>query len=183
MKTFIFGKKAVSPVIGTILMVAVTVIMSAIVGGFVYQTARPKVPPSMSSTLADDPLVSANSIVSGVRMAKLTFEGGKNAAIAEFSALVTYWDNSDPSVETTLVLDGAAWVANTPVDMGTSQLQLAWVDSDGSGDITPGDRLDFFETDGSTNPGQGVSPATDFNVKILHKASAAFISDHTIRVY
>ncbi len=197
---FLFGKKAVSPVIGTILMVAVTVIMAAIVGGFVYQTARPKIPPAVSTSLADDPLVAVSSsydpgtLTYGRRVAKLYFEGGQNIAPAELSTMVTYMtDNTTAPVETIAILDGASWLNSSGVAVakpgtlmlvsGTSGLLwMQFVDSDTSGDVTPGDRLDFFETDGHTG-GEGVQPGTDFTVKILHKATQAFVADHTIRVY
>ncbi len=182
---FLFGKKAVSPVIGTILMVAVTVIMAAVVGGFVYQTARPKIPPAVSTSLADDPLVALNSS-SAVRVAKLYFEGGQNIANAELSCLVTYTNDASPAVETIALLDGASWVTTTGgtamlTGGSAGKLKLLWVDADGSLDLTPGDRLDFFET--STTAGEGVTAGRDFNVKVLHKATQAFVADHTIRVY
>ncbi len=183
---FLFGKKAVSPVIGTILMVAVTVIMAAIVGGFVYQTARPKVPPAVSSSLADDSLYSVDAADSPNRIAKLTIEGGRNVAISELLALVTYTsDNSTGDLS--VVLDGADWIDGDEVPMefgvgGTAaKINLKWVDADGSGDISPGDRLDFWESAGTE--GTMVKRASDFNVKLSHKASESFIADHTIRVY
>ncbi len=215
---FLFGKKAVSPVIGTILMVAVTVIMAAIVGGFVYQTARPKVPPAISTSLADDPLLAVNTdnysvnggtatplgassnVTIGNRVAKLYFEGGMNIAIAELSALVTYTTNNGTSgVEVTAILDGVYWDDAATVSSNSSaygstgdlmergstnsKLWLIWADNDGSSDITPGDRLDFYETDGTASGGNGVKDGRDFTVKILHKATQAFVADHTIRVY
>jgi len=175
---FLFGKKAVSPVIGVILMVAVTVIMAAIVGGFVYQTARPKVPPSMSSSLADDSLKAVGTDTSN-RIAKLYWEGGQSIDESEFNSIVTYTDNA--TGEVTVVLDGASWIANSAVAMGTGKITLEWVDSDGSGDISPGDRLDFSQVSGSTTA--RVKANSDFTVKILHKSSEAFVADHTIRVY
>ncbi len=197
---FLFGKKAVSPVIGTILMVAVTVIMAAVVGGFVYQTARPKIPPAVSTSLADDPLVAVNANAGdaatpevGSRVAKLYFEGGQNIAIAELSALVTFTTNNSTAPEVTAILDGVYWDDNITahatlqgrlMKIGTAdaKLWLVWADNDGSLDITPGDRLDFYETDGVA-AGEGVKAGRDFTVKILHKATQAFVADHTIRVY
>ncbi len=213
---FLFGKKAVSPVIGTILMVAVTVIMAGIVGGFVYQTAKPKIPPTISTSLADDPLRGVDTDAQGIygnddatpadtphnpaaeavgygnRVAKLSFEGGQSISIAELSAIVVYTPND--GTEITVILDGVFWgdaITTGPsgytgnlMAWGTdaSTLWLMWADVDGTGDITPGDRLDFFETDGGATL-EGVARATDFNVKVLHKATQAFVTDLTIRVY
>ncbi len=186
---FLFGKKAVSPVIGTILMVAITVIMAAIVGGFVYQTARPKVPPSMSSSLADDSTVgvgASSSTGNETRVAKLYWEGGKSIAANEFNLIVTYTADNTSDTEVTLTQDGSLWSKNTyGSEMLSGNLKVKWVDSDGSNDISPGDRLDFFQagataTAGNTN---SVHPNKDFTVKVLHKATEAFVADHTIRVY
>ncbi len=179
---FLFGKKAVSPVIGTILMVAITVIMAAIVGGFVYQTARPKIPPSMSSSLADDSTIGVGS--GSARIAKLYWEGGKSIDESEFNCIVTYTDNA--SFEQTVTMDGKFWVTSAVTQNGTEmssgRLKLSWVDSDNSSDISPGDRLDFYEGAANTVTAL-VKPNRDFTVKILHKASEAFVADHTIRVY
>ncbi len=80
---FILGKKAVSPVIGTILMVAVTVIMAAIVGGFVYQTGKPKISPNLATALEDDERVVLTAEKGTLqRIAKLTVEGGKKIAVS-----------------------------------------------------------------------------------------------------
>ena len=177
---FLFGKKAVSPVIGVILMVAVTVIMAAIVGGFVYQTARPKVPPSMSSSLADDSLKAVGTDTTN-RIAKLYWEGGQSIDESEFNSIVTYTDNA--TGEVTVVLDGISWdSAETKGEaMGSGKITLKWVDSDISGDISPGDRLDFYQVADSATA--RVTANTDFSVKVLHKSSEAFVADHTIRVY
>ncbi len=195
---FLFGKKAVSPVIGTILMVAITVIMAGIVGSFVYQTAKPKIPPALASSLIDDPLVAVETAAGdgittemGNRAAKLTWEGGRNTAIAELKAIVTYM--TDNNTEKTAMLNGDDWdntvTGHTTVQgdlmlVGGSEgyLHLIWVDSDNSEDISPGDRLDFYETDGITD-GQGLKSGSDFNVKILHRATEAFVADHIIRIY
>ncbi len=199
---FLFGKKAVSPVIGTILMVAITVIMAGIVGSFVYQTAKPKIPPALASSLIDDPLVAVETAAGdntptemGNRAAKLTWEGGRNTAIAELKAIVTYTD--DLGAEQTAVLDGPSWATAITHDVNiaaastgslmavggsSGYLHLIWVDADNSDDISPGDRLDFYETDGLAG-GQGLKSGSDFNVKILHRATEAFVADHIIRIY
>ena len=181
---FLFGKKAVSPVIGVILMVAVTVIMAAIVGGFVYQTARPKVPPSMSSSLADDSTAGVGTGTS--RIAKLYWEGGKSIDKSEFMCLVTYIDSA--GTEQTVTEDGADWgtsenattLAAHGLVMEADRIKLLFVDSDGSGDVGPGDRLDFYEDSNATAK---LTANKDFSVKVLHKSSEAFVADHTIRVY
>ncbi|MBI3040238.1 MAG: type IV pilin N-terminal domain-containing protein [Chloroflexi bacterium] len=175
---FLFGKKAVSPVIGTILMVAVTVIMAAIVGGFVYQTARPKVPPAMSSSLADDPRQAVGG-AGDQRIAKLSWEGGKNLLLTEVRALVTYTDNA--SAEQTVVQNATSWSeASGGAPMDTNKIELQWVDSDGSDDISPGDRLDFYEGTAATAV---VKANRDFTVKIIHIPTEALVADYTIRVY
>ncbi len=183
---FLFGKKAVSPVIGVILMVAVTVIMAAIVGGFVYQTARPKVPPSMSSSLADDSSVGVGSTSGGQRIAKLYWEGGKSIDKSEFMCLVTYKDSE--GTEQTVTQDGVDWgtsqnattLAAHGTEMDTGKIKLLFVDSDNSTDVGPGDRLDFYE---GTAAAAKVMANKDFSVKVLHKSTEAFVADHTIRVY
>ena len=188
---FLRDKRAVSPVIGTILMVAITVVMAAIVGTFVYQTGKPKASPTMSTTLEDDVRVILTNVTTGTgatgagRIAKLLVEGGARLSPQELLVVVTYTNQADPSVEQTVTLDGTGWAAGQVKTMGAVNITLKWVDSDNSGDISPGDRLDFAEgTLVNGEPGTAEAKAgTDFEVKLTHKSSEATLASHTIRVY
>lgn len=182
MKRFLWNKKAVSPVIGTILMVAVTVVMAAIIGGFVYQMGRPTEVPNIATSLLDDVrvILTDNTSTGNGRIAKLTFETGDVIAPNEVIIVATYTDNL---TEITEQLEGSDLAASANVTMGTNKIMVQWVDSDGTGDLSPGDRLDFYEPGTTSNTGQDVTPNTDFTVKITHKSSKSTISNHSIKVY
>lgn len=181
-----FGKRAVSPVIGTILMVAVTVIMAAIIGGFVYQTGRPKVSPNLAATLEDDDRVALTNNSNDGRVARLTFEGGKNIAKNELKAVIIF--TGGDGTEHTASLEGKYWATNgAPFYEGEygnflfQRIYFKWVDSDESDDLTPGDRLDFYED----NIGviSEVAPNTDVTIIIIHQSTQATLVNQTIRVY
>ncbi|MEE9198923.1 MAG: type IV pilin N-terminal domain-containing protein [Dehalococcoidia bacterium] len=182
---FLRDQRAVSPVIGVILMVAITVIMAAIVGGFVYQTGKPKVTPNVATTLEDDVriiLTNNTGVETGDgRVAKMLIDGGPRIETSELLAIVTYEDEAD--AEQTVTLDGTDWLI-TAVSMGTIKITLKWVDSDSSGDLSPGDRLDFAEGAGAsvTDP-EEVDSGTDFQVKLVHKSTESIVASHTIIVY
>ncbi|MBI2869600.1 MAG: hypothetical protein HYX96_07240, partial [Chloroflexi bacterium] len=145
----------------------------------VYQTGKPKVSPNLASSLEDDErvvLVSGN--VTGQRVAKLIIEGGKNIAPQELKAVVTYIEDGE---EYTAFLDGTEWTADAYAAM-SSGLTMKWVDSDGTDDLTPGDRIDFAEGSNPATAGHEVTSATDFNVKIIHKSTEATLANHTIKV-
>lgn len=180
--------KAVSPVIGTILMVAVTVVMAAIIGGFVYQMGRPQQVPNLATSLTDDPRVALPTALGTGRIGKLTVESGDVVEKAEIAVMVTYWNK--PGVgeaqEITAMLDGSKLVAGTVRGDGENfdqtdgdLISVVWVDADASQAISPGDRMDFYEA--GTLDSQRISANTDFSVKVLHKASKSTISSHTIK--
>lgn len=187
LQRFLKDRRAVSPVIGVILMVAITVVMAAVVGGWVYSHGMPKTVPTMAATLQDDPRVTLTKLVTpDGRVAMLTILGGPNIAKSELQCVATYRDN-DGVTEYTKTLDGGLWGDGTAtqaaVPMGNSgtAINLKWVDSDASGEISAGDRLDFTETGAAA--GQQVCPNTDFTVKVIHKGSEAVLVDQTIKVY
>lgn len=177
---FLKDRRGVSPVIGVILMVAITVVMAAVIGGWVYGYGMPKKVPNMSATLEDDARVTLTSGTGDGRVAKLTINASPNIEESELQCVATY---TDGGTEYTKTLDGASWKQDgTPVVMTTPAIYLKWVDSDGSGDISPGDRLDFREGDPSFT-GEEVDKNTDFTVKVIHKGSESVLVDQTIKVY
>ncbi len=182
---FLKDRRGVSPVIGVILMVAITVVMAAGIAAWMYGYGMPKKVPNMSATLVDDARVTLTGTASQ-RVAMLTIHGGPNIAPSELRCVVTYTDVAG-STELTRTLDGASWSSTSNITMGTTgaagtdAIVLAWVDSDGSSDISAGDRLDFAKNT-AAGAGKEVKANTDFTVKLIHKPSESVLVDQTIKV-
>ncbi len=183
---FLKDRRGVSPVIGVILMVAITVVMAAVIAAWVYGHGMPKSVPDMAATLKDDPKVTLVSANVSQSVAMLAIDAGPNIFPSELRCVVTYFDTATPSLEHSMSLDGANWVDQTAKYMSTTgivgsadAITLTWRDSDGTADISPGDRLDFIE--GSATAGE-VKANTDFMVKLIHKGSESVLVSQTIKV-
>ncbi|MDD4254225.1 MAG: type IV pilin N-terminal domain-containing protein [Methanofollis sp.] len=88
MKQFAQNEEAVSPVIGVILMVAITVILAAVIAAFVFGMAG-----NMSSTKSVAATAS-HSVDGSNQVITVTFQGGKDAGIVENISVVIN-DESD----------------------------------------------------------------------------------------
>ncbi len=77
-----FGKndEAVSPVIGVILMVAITVILAAVIAAFVFGMGPPKQAPQVS--------IRATSVDSTLDYVKLEHQGGADITLSDVKAIL-----------------------------------------------------------------------------------------------
>ncbi len=93
-------EEAVSPVIGVILMVAITVILAAVIGAFVF---------GMGGSLKKTYVVAATAVQSNASSVEVTFQGGPDAS------LVTYLNMSIGNLNAT-----AGSGTEGSVDVGTT---------------------------------------------------------------
>ena len=125
-KRFIKDKQAVSPVIGVILMVAVTVVMAAIVGSFLYGfIGGGGAPPAVSATATYFERTDGGRVIA-------TYTGGPDhdfvyqitvAAVNESAAVLNTTDNDDASKTVTDV--GASVTFDKTSGSGTKNLERA----------------------------------------------------------
>ncbi|MEA1865617.1 MAG: type IV pilin N-terminal domain-containing protein [Euryarchaeota archaeon] len=127
-------EKAVSPVIGVILMVAITVILAAVIGAFVFGMGPGEAAPSASLRLAD-----AAGIVGGANHAiKIAHDGGdtldissltvqyKESGVDEWSGALFY-ANATASSEMTTGTKGVGdvWFVDSSISaVGTYDVQI-----------------------------------------------------------
>ena len=101
---FTKNDEAVSPVIGVILMVAITVILAAVIAAFVF---------GMAGNISKTKVVAATAQQTGATTIQLTYQGGQDAA----TCVGIYWtsDGTGATVATTTL-----WGART----GTTALTV-----------------------------------------------------------
>lgn len=82
-KKFLRDQRGVSPVIGVILMVAITVVMGAVIAGFVYGYLgdTPKAP-NVALSVIDDPTTTATTLI-------IKHSGGEDIAANDWKASIT----------------------------------------------------------------------------------------------
>jgi len=135
-KKFLKDQRGVSPVIGVILMVAVTVVMGAVIAGFVYGYLgnTPKAP-NIAMSVIDDPTDQTSVLVK--------HSGGENIGANEWKASLTVGKESTAdftlqdqlgahaiSTGTTLDVGNQTVTANTTITAGWYHFVAVHVGSD-----------------------------------------------------
>lgn len=121
---FLRDQKGVSPVIGVILMVAVTVVMGAVVAGFAYGYigTAPKAP-SVALSVMDDPSDQVSILVK--------HNGGESIGANEWKCSVTAGKESSANFTSQTETGAMAVATGTTLDVG-------FITNDGTTAITTG---------------------------------------------
>ena len=124
-KKFLRDERGVSPVIGVILMVAITVVMGAVVAGFVYGYLgdTPKAP-NVALSVIDDPTDQASILVK--------HNGGESIGANEWKASVTAGKESSANFTSQTETGAVAISTGTTLDVdyittnGTTAIAAGW---------------------------------------------------------
>ncbi len=117
-KKFVRDQRGVSPVIGVILMVAITVVMGAVVAGFAYGYLgnTPKAP-NLALSVIDDPTDSTSVLVK--------HNGGESIGANEWKGSVTAGKESTANFTTQTQLGARAISTGTTLDVTTDTNGIA----------------------------------------------------------
>ncbi len=104
-KKFLRDQRGVSPVIGVILMVAITVVMGAVIAGFVYGYLgdTPKAP-NVALSVIDDPTTTATTLI-------IKHNGGETIAANDWKASII--DGKESATDFTYQTDTGAKAIST----------------------------------------------------------------------
>jgi len=123
-KKFLRDQRGVSPVIGVILMVAITVVMGAVIAGFVYgYLGTTSKAPNVGLSVIDAPTDNSSLLIK--------HSGGESIGANEWKASVTAGKESSANF-TSQTETGAVAIST-----GTT-LDVDYITNDGSTGITPG---------------------------------------------
>jgi len=156
-------EKGVSPVIGVILMVAITVILAAVIASFVFGLGSkgPKSAPSAQLAVSDgDDTLSATT--GNQSVFKLMHNGGEAVKTSDIKVLVY---NASDAVVSELTFDGS-W--------SDDEGKLTSTSTDDT--LNPGDIVIFNEASG-----QQFSAGT-YTIKVLHMPTNQFILDTSLTI-
>jgi flagellin-like protein len=155
-------ERAVSPVIGVILMVAITVILAAVIGTFVLGLGQnTNSAPQASLTVQDS---NAEYPGSGNTAFDISHDSGDALKFNDLRIVVRNNDNN----QIILTYDAASF---TGTGTGTALLNGASAPN-GDSDYTVGDVLTFASSD--------LSDDTKYEISIIHKPSDATIASSTV---
>ena len=115
---FFRDQRGVSPVIGVILMVAITVVMGAVVAGFAYGYLgnTPKAP-NIALSVIDDPTDQVSVL--------MKHSGGENVGASEWKASLTAGKESSANFTTQTQLGAHAIATGTTLDVTTDTNNVA----------------------------------------------------------
>ena len=147
---------AVSPVIGVILMVAITVILAAVIAGFVFGLGSPETAPQAQLNVNDNSSAAIGTASNGI--VTLQHKGGDIIPIDELKVQV-----SDD--------DGDNWHSTSD---DTEPIVL----SPDSGSLTVGNQLKVL--DNSSAP--QLTSAGTIKVQVIHTPTSQFLLDTSVQV-
>ncbi len=123
-KKFLRDQRGVSPVIGVILMVAITVVMGAVVAGFVYgYLGTTSKAPNVGLSVIDDPTDQASMLVK--------HNGGESIGVNEWKASVTVGKESSAD------FTSQTETGDVAISTGTT-LDVDYITTNGSTNVTTG---------------------------------------------
>jgi flagellin-like protein len=116
LKEFLKNKRAVSPVIATILMVAITVVMGAVIAGFVYgYLGNTHKAPNVALIVADNPTDSVSFIIKDT--------GGESIPASDWKCSVTAGKES--SADFTTQAETGTMAISTGVNLNVGNTTIA----------------------------------------------------------
>ncbi|MBU4223078.1 MAG: type IV pilin N-terminal domain-containing protein [Euryarchaeota archaeon] len=158
MKIFNRNEEAVSPVIGVILMVAITVILAAVIAAFVFGLGGQQVAaPTVSITAANNPETS------GVSDIKIQHKGGEMLKDKDWKISVILADGTQPTNFTT---------GQGELSVG-SQIIVRGITASTAANITASNT--------SVNSSVQLSPGK-YDIKLIHVPSNAMLLDQVVEV-
>lgn len=149
------SERAVSPVIGVILMVAITVILAAVIGSFVL---------GIGGDIEETPQVTLE--VGDVSSADL------NTSAESKSVFFIQHNGGD-------TLSGDDISLAVEANGSTSDISNALNTSELDGEISPGSKIVIKETG---NTPSNVDPESELNVRVIHDPSGTLLLDTTVTV-
>jgi len=161
------NEEAVSPVIGVILMVAITVILAAVIAAFVFNLGGSQVKAPTSS------IVAANNPDTGIVDMKISHKGGDLLKAGEWKISVVNASNPIPVYVIATSLSGEFSVGSqiTITNLTTGCIEPTDTDCSISSTVL---------NTNSTTP--GLVTGTKYDVKMVHIPSSAMMVDTVIEV-
>ena len=168
-------EKGVSPVIGVVLMVALTVIMAAVVASFTAGVGKiTRSAPTANLAVADDPYVDINEVTDNnyYTLVKVSHKGGDILKVSELDVVVTNVTTGD-----TLRMSANS----TDVNIVDFSARCFWIQGNTTTkhDIKPGDVV-YIAVDGTQT---GFGGEGFYEIKIIHKHTGQMIVDAQVYCY
>ncbi|MFB6120866.1 MAG: type IV pilin [Halobacteriaceae archaeon] len=169
---FIEDKTGVSPVIGVILMVAITVILAAVIGTFVLGLGQNvgNTAPTASISVQD----AQDSTASGSAFDMFVLSHNNGDSLAHDDIKVNIRSTAGSVIAT---WESGSWSSgNTDLEIQVNGDTANWQSGDSFG---VGDSMTIRDTNGTTADTQ-LSSGTDYVIEIIHVPSESTVVDQTV---
>jgi len=170
--------RGVSPVIGVILMVAITVILAAVIGTFVLGLGDSLSQAPQAQLTAEDTSNPAEFTDSeSDNLLAVNHDGGDQISAGDYNIRV-----STPESDSYLTIFEGGTNTNKTVNLNSNGDFIVGIQSGANPeDIAVGDRVTITATDDSAD-GTTHTPTGDWGVQIVHQSSDSIILDKTVTV-
>lgn len=171
--------RGVSPVIGVVLMVAITVILAAVIGGFVLELGGGQESAPQASLSASP---GQQTTGSGEDLFSIAHEGGAEIRVGEVNVFVknASTGSTEMKFEGDSVSSGEAAV-DPGADSGRAEIGGTLIESSDS--LTVGESLAIREKAGvdlQTNPNSDLKPGSEWQILIVHTESETILLDEKV---
>lgn len=169
LQNFSESDRAVSPVIGVILMVAITVILAAVVATFVLDMSddvgqkTPTVKGQVSDSSSTYTLDTTGNVID------IAHEGGAELKTAKMKVVIR-----DTAGSPILTFGPGAWDGQTNGD-DAWELQNNGAVVDGTGKLEVGDTLTVTKSADNTASASELEPDTEYEVQVIHSGTDSIV--------
>jgi len=178
MKKMFKGKKGVSPVIGVILMVAITVILAAVIASFVFgMGSKVKSAPQASFMLEDNSTALGNDPTGNMSLFDAMLYGGGPLTCSELQITI-----KDLATGRTWTLNWNSTENALRFEAKENNIVVLWATTGQKKALSPGDTMVFWEN--ATALGNNkIKAGHALEMRVLHIPTGTIIYDGQVVVY
>ena len=166
--------KGVSPVIGVILMVAITVILAAVIGGFVLNLGGDLQQAPQAQITVEDAADTYETGTDNDAAFNISHNGGDKLSLSNFQIILSDADGSDDAT-----FESGTWAVGTGGSDNTVHVTKDGTQVTNGDDLNVGQQL-VIEQD--TNGNAATLTTGDYEVRIIHVPSESIIVDTTVEL-
>lgn len=164
----ILDERGVSPVVGTLLLIAVAVLAAGTVAYFVLGLGTPADSPG-NTLMAEDADANLNSGDNTQALITVEHQGGDSFDPSDTTITVTVGESSE-------IVRGFTSTGSSTFTATSANYKFTYEDLDGDNNFEVGESAVLAEN------GANVSKFTDVNIKIVHTPSQSVMMDATVEV-
>jgi len=156
------NEEGVSPVIGVILMVAITVILAAVIAAFVFGMGPPESAPQAQFVVSDH----GQPLSTGTGICEIQHKGGDPITSSDLKIII-----SDGNTDTTLGWCGTTWANDCTSSTVLTDVSIGPI-------FEVGEKFNIIQS----SAGGVYNTSGSFTIQIIHISTSTFLLDTKVQV-